>query len=106
MRADDDTRLASSPRQPGLTRRLLTGALQLRDGWEAMLRVNQQRDLAQLAREEEDIFMMMSFAELMGIPNPAPAVSLEMLPLMLERMHDWHLRQGLEHSPLEGIKCC
>jgi hypothetical protein len=29
-----------------------------------------------------------------------------MLPLMLERMHDWHLRQGLEHSPLEGIKCC
>ncbi|BBO55644.1 hypothetical protein CLAM6_09550 [Cobetia sp. AM6] len=71
-----------------------------------MLRVNQQRDLAQLAREEEDIFMMMSFAELMGIPNPAPAVSLEMLPLMLERMHDWHLRQGLEHSPLEGFKCC
>ena len=75
MRADDDTRLASSPRQPGLTRRLLTGAIQLRDGWEAMLRVNQQRDLAQLAREEEDIFMMMSFAELMGIPNPAPRSS-------------------------------
>ncbi|WP_084487892.1 cory-CC-star protein [Cobetia crustatorum] len=87
-------------------RALITRAGQLREGWEAMLRVNQQRDLAQLAREEEDIFMMLSFAEMMGIPNPAPAVSLEMLPLMLERMHDWHLRQGLEHSPLEGIKCC
>lgn len=87
-------------------RSLLSGAGRLRAGWEAMLRVNQQHDLALLAREEEDIFMMLSFAEMMGIPNPAPAVSLEMLPLMLERMHDWHLRQGLEHSPLEGIKCC
>ncbi len=87
-------------------RSLLSGAGRLRTGWEAMLRVNQQHDLALLAREEEDIFMMLSFAEMMGIPNPAPAVSLEMLPLMLERMHDWHLRQGLEHSPLEGIKCC
>ncbi|TVU73696.1 MULTISPECIES: cory-CC-star protein [Cobetia] len=103
MKADGGQRLALPH---SALRALITRAGQLREGWEAMLRVNQQRDLAQLAREEEDIFMMLSFAEMMGIPNPAPAVSLEMLPLMLERMHDWHLRQGLEHSPLEGIKCC
>lgn len=62
--------------------------------------------LARARREEDDLFMLFVFAELMGVPNPAAYYTLELQPLLLERFHDWHRRQGLEHSPLDGFRCC
>jgi hypothetical protein len=50
--------------------------------------------------------MLFVFAELMGVPSPAAYYTLELQPLLLERFHDWHRRQGLEHSPLDGFRCC
>ena len=62
--------------------------------------------LARARREEEDMFMTLVFAESLGVPNPATYYTLELQPLMLERFHDWHKRMGMEHSPLDNVRCC
>lgn len=65
-----------------------------------------RKTLARERRDQDDLFMLLVFSELMGIPNPASYYTLELLPLMYERFHDWHLRMGLERSPLDNIRCC
>lgn len=57
-------------------------------------------------RDEDDLFMLMIFAETLGVPNPAAYYTMELLPVMYDRFHDWHRRMGMEHSPLDGFKCC
>lgn len=65
-----------------------------------------RRTFARAQRDEEDLFMMLVMSEALGVPNPASGVTLELLPEMLDRMHEWHIRQGLEQSPLAGMSCC
>lgn len=62
--------------------------------------------IARAKRDEEDLFMLMVFSEMMGVPNPASYYTLELQPLLLERFHDWHTRMGMEHSPLDNFRCC
>jgi hypothetical protein len=62
--------------------------------------------IARARREQDDLFMLLIFSEMMGVPNPASYYTLELQPLLLERFHDWHVRAGMEHSPLDNIKCC
>ena len=62
--------------------------------------------IARARREEDDLFMLFVFAELMGVPNPAAYYTLELQPLLLDRFHEWHRRQGMEHSPLDWFRCC
>ncbi|MEH6387747.1 MULTISPECIES: cory-CC-star protein [Pseudomonas] len=62
--------------------------------------------IARARRDEDDLFMLLVFAEMMGVPNPAAYYTLELQPLLLERFHDWHKRQGMEHSPLDHFRCC
>lgn len=62
--------------------------------------------IARSKRDEEDLFMLLVFAEMMGVQNPAAYYTLELQPLLLERFHDWHKRQGMEHSPLDHFRCC
>lgn len=62
--------------------------------------------IARAKREEDDLFMLLVFSEVMGVPNPAAYYTLELQPLMLERFHAWHQRMGMEHSPLDGFRCC
>lgn len=96
------------------------GAVSLRSivRWLGKLRTDLSRFLAELyvaphrgalaraRREEEDLFMLLVFSEFMGIPNPASYYALELLPLFWEEFHDWHLRMGMERSPLDHIRCC
>ena len=65
-----------------------------------------RKTLARARRDEDDLFMLLVFSEQMGIPNPASYYTLELLPILYERFHDWHLRMGLEKSPLDNIRCC
>jgi hypothetical protein len=65
-----------------------------------------RRTFARAAREEEDLFMLLVFSESMGVPNPASFYTLELLPLLYDRFHDWHRRMGMERSPLDTIACC
>ncbi len=62
--------------------------------------------IARAKRDEDDLFMLFIFAEMLGVPNPATYYTLELQPLFIERFHAWHKRMGMEHSPLDHIKCC
>lgn len=62
--------------------------------------------IARAKRDEDDLFMLLVFAEMLGVPNPAAYFTLELQPLLLERFHDWHRRMGMEHSPLDHFRCC
>jgi hypothetical protein len=62
--------------------------------------------VARARRDQDDLFMLLVFSELMGVPNPATYYTLELQPILLERFHEWHTRMGMEHSPLDGMKCC
>ena len=62
--------------------------------------------VARAQREQDDLFMLLIFSEMMGVPNPATYYTLELQPIMLDRFHEWHTRMGMEHSPLDDIRCC
>ena len=62
--------------------------------------------IARAQRDEDDLFMLLVFSEMMGMPNPVAYYTLELQPLLLERFHDWHRRMGMEHSPLDHFRCC
>ncbi len=62
--------------------------------------------LAREKREEDDMFMLLVFSEMMGVPNPASYYTLELLPILYEEFHDWHTRMGMDKSPLEHFRCC
>ncbi len=62
--------------------------------------------VARCKRDEDDLFMLFVFSELMGVPNPASYYTLELQPLLLEHFHEWHQRMGMEHSPLDHFRCC
>ena len=65
-----------------------------------------RRSFARAQRDEDDLFMMLVFSESMGLPNPASYYTLELLPLVYDRFHEWHKRMGMERSPLDHIGCC
>lgn len=62
--------------------------------------------IARARRDEDDLFMLLVFSEMMGVPNPAAYYTLELQPLLLERFHEWHKRMGMERSPLDHFRCC
>jgi hypothetical protein len=62
--------------------------------------------IARARRDEDDLFMLFVFSELLGVPNPATYYTLELQPILLERFHEWHTRMGMDHSPLDGFRCC
>ncbi|MGE0393176.1 MAG: cory-CC-star protein [Vicinamibacterales bacterium] len=53
-----------------------------------------------------DLFMLLCYLELMGVPNPATLYLLDMYPLLLDEFHHWHRRMGMPHSPLDSMGCC
>lgn len=61
---------------------------------------------ARAQRDQEDLFLLLIFAESLGIPNPATFYTMELLPIVYDRFHEWHKRMGMEHSPLDHIHCC
>ena len=62
-------------------------------------------EIARELRDEDDIFFLLLYSEMIGIPNPVYYYTLELYPYMLEEFHDWHLRMGMDHSPLSGFRC-
>jgi hypothetical protein len=56
--------------------------------------------------KEDDLFMLLCFSELLGLPHPVSYYTLELYPYYADRFHQWHQRMGMEHSPLDSIKCC
>ncbi|GAA1976775.1 hypothetical protein GCM10009718_11320 [Isoptericola halotolerans] len=74
----------------------------LREFYEAPYR----RTMARARRDEDDLFTLVVLAEALGVPDPASYYTVEMLPLVADRVHEWHTRMGLDRSPLEHVSCC
>ena len=62
--------------------------------------------VARAKRQEDDLFMLLVFSEMVGVPNPASYYTLELQPLLYQDFHEWHKRMGMDHSPLEWFSCC
>ena len=56
--------------------------------------------------EERDAFLLLSFSDLMGVPNPVQFYTLELYPELIEQFHEWHLRMGMPRPPDGGFRCC
>ncbi|GKW46363.1 MULTISPECIES: cory-CC-star protein [unclassified Planococcus (in: firmicutes)] len=74
--------------------------------YEEVLELPHRTEIARELRDEDDLFLLMLYSEMIGIPNPVYYYTLELYPYMIEQFHDWHLRMGMEKSPLTGIRCC
>ncbi|GAA2025364.1 cory-CC-star protein [Pseudokineococcus marinus] len=86
-------------RAPGRLRAVAAG---LREFYVAPYR----RTFARARRDEDDLFMVVVLADALGVPNPVAAHTLELLPAVYDRFHDWHRRMGMERSPLDSMSCC
>ena len=62
--------------------------------------------VARAKKQEDDLFMLLVFSEMLGVPNPASYYTLELQPLLYPDFHAWHRRMGMDHSPLEWFSCC
>lgn len=100
MSYDDKRRKGSVA---GRTRRAME---QLKAAAEEYYYVPYRGTIARAKRDEDDLFMLFVFSEMLGVPNPAAYFTLELQPFLLERFHDWHRRMGMEHSPLDHFRCC
>ncbi len=56
--------------------------------------------------EQRDLFLLLGFSDLLGVPNPVAFYTLELYPELIEQFHQWHLRMGMEHGPEGGFRCC
>ncbi len=74
--------------------------------YDEVLRLPHRAEIKREIRDEDDLFLLLCFSELLGLPNPVSYYTLELYPEMVERFHEWHLRMGMDKSPLNGIRCC
>lgn len=65
-----------------------------------------RRTLARAQRDEDDLFMMIVLAEALGVPNPVSYYTVELLPVVYDRVHEWHCRMGMDRSPFDHLSCC
>ncbi|HEX6922357.1 MAG TPA: cory-CC-star protein [Bacillales bacterium] len=76
------------------------------DFYDQVISLEHQAEVKREIRDEDDLFLLLCFSEMLGIPNPVSYYTLELYPMIVERFHEWHKRMGMEKSPLEGIRCC
>src|SRR5699024_3490975 len=74
--------------------------------YEEVLSMPLRQEIARELRDEDDLFFLLLYSEMLGIPNPVFYYTLELYPYMIEEFHEWHLRMGMEKSPMVGIRCC
>ena len=74
--------------------------------YDEVLSMPHRQEIARELRDQDDLFLLMLYSEMIGIPNPVYYYTLELYPYMIEEFHDWHLRMGMDKSPLTGIRCC
>lgn len=55
---------------------------------------------------QRDAFLLATFADALGVPNPVEFYTLELLPELMDEFHEWHRRAGFERSPEGGWRCC
>jgi uncharacterized protein YciW len=87
----------------GALRRRLAAA---KDIYEEMYFAPYRSEIYRSYREQRDLFLIMTFSDLLGVPNPAAFYALELYPDLIEEFHQWHLRMGMDQAPEGGFRCC
>jgi hypothetical protein len=77
-----------------------------RDVLHGMALGRHEQTLRRQALELNDLFLLLCYMEMVGLPNPAAIYLLEIYPYFLEQFHLWHRRMGFAHSPLGDLPCC
>ncbi len=65
-----------------------------------------EKHLRGRAADLNELFMLMAYMEMVGLPNPAAYYLLDLYPCLLEEFHLWHRRMGFDRSPLATFSCC
>lgn len=73
---------------------------------EGMALTGHRRQVRAQAIELHDLFLLLCFMDLMGLPNPAALYLVDLHPYLLEEFHLWHRRMGIDRSPLTTFSCC
>jgi len=76
------------------------------DFFHGMALAGYEKQLRHELTELNDLFMLLCFMELVGLPNPATIYLMEIYPYVLEEFHLWHRRMGMDRSPLGSLPCC
>lgn len=89
------------------------GRPSLRERWDSLVDVYRgmfldpyRRALHREYREVHDAFLVSTFPDALGIPNPVMLHTLELYPYLIEHFHQWHRRAGMERAPEGGFRCC
>ena len=56
--------------------------------------------------QQRDIFFLLAYNDLLGVPNPVAFYTLELYPELIAQFHEWHLRLGMPSRPEGGFRCC
>lgn len=78
----------------------------VRDILRGMAYGQHERELRRKAGELNDLFLLLCYMEVVGLPNPATLYLLDLYPYLLEQFHLWHRRMGMDRSPLGNLPCC
>jgi hypothetical protein len=73
---------------------------------EGMALAGHRRQVRADAARLEDLFLLLCFMDVMGLPNPAALYLVDLQPYLLEEFHRWHRRMGIDRSPLATFTCC
>ncbi len=74
--------------------------------YEGVAMVPYRSEIQRRYARQRDAFMVATFSDAIGVPNPVDFYTLELLPYLLEDFHEWHRRAGLERTPEGGWRCC
>jgi hypothetical protein len=96
------SRLESETGWAALRRRLRAA----RDIYEGIFFAPYRSQIYREYRDRRDLFLLLGFSDLTGVPNPVAFYTLELYPELIEEFHEWHLRLGLERAPEGGFRCC
>jgi hypothetical protein len=78
----------------------------VRDFFHGMAYGQHERELRRQAGELNDLFLLLCYMEIVGLPNPATLYLLDVYPYLLDQFHLWHRRMGMDRSPIGNLPCC
>ena len=93
-------------RRPSWIARLRRRLRAAREIYEGLYITPYKRILQRDYLEQRDLFLVLGFSDLLGVPNPVQFYTLELYPYLIDQFHQWHLRLGMPHAPEGGFRCC
>lgn len=78
----------------------------VRDFMHGMAYSAYERELRMQANDLNDLFLLLCYMEVVGLPNPAALYMLDVYPYIVDQFHLWHRRMGMDRSPVGTMRCC